>query len=179
MQVYDTLRAGAILDVRVGTSIVVDPKAKEAHEANLAEIQADESLDAEAKAKAIDDDNTAYNAASNSQDIIHIGLNGGEKRSILRSNLAFSPIVAERPVDGFPVYAQKRPVVNAGIKPLEETQPSQPVLASDTVHDQGAAQPVPIIGDYLVEDFDPLTDKFVQKIYDAVTFNRYFKASLN
>lgn len=168
MQVYDTLRASAILDVRVGTSIVVDAKAKEAHEAKLAEIQADESLDAEAKAKATDDENAAYADASDSQDIIHLGLNGGEKRSILRSDLAFSPIVTERPVAGYPPYAQKKPTDDA------DGSSAAPVKA-----DPEKPLPLPTVGDYLVEDFDPLTDKFVRKIYDAVTFNRYFKASLN
>lgn len=251
MQVYDTLRAGAIQSIRVGKSEIVPAQPStdkpnvntlqakritDAHAAKLRDIASDDSMspddkrdatqaENEAYAKAqptkefypdrdadhrdrlnaiatdksltpderntkIAEENEAFNDAElgltdenqdpdEQQDIIHITLAGGEKRSILRSDLLFSPIVAGRPVDGFPVYAQKRPVINTGIKPLDETQPSKPVLASDTVHDQGAAQPVPVVGDYLVEDFDPLTDKFVQKIYDAVTFNRYFKASLN
>lgn len=207
MQVYDTCRAGAIQLVRIGRSEVPAKQPSENtlkakrdfypdkdadHRDRLNAIANDKTLTAEQRNARIAEENDAFNAdqtvpkepdenqdgiADEQQDIIHFTLAGGEKRSILRSDLKFSPVVADRNVDGFPVYAQKKPVMNAGIKPLEEDRPIAPT--NETVHDQGAVQPVPVTGDYLVEYFDPVTDTFVQKVYDAVTFVRYFKASLN
>ena len=37
----------------------------------------------------------------------------------------------------------------------------------------------PIVGDWYVTDYDIQTDKVVRKVYDAATFNQYFKASLS
>lgn len=192
MQVYDTCRAGAIQLVRIGRSEVPAkpdfyPDKDAEHRDRLNAIANDNTLSPAQRNAKIEEENDAFNnsetipqepkAQDDQQDIIHFTLAGGEKRSILRSELTFSPVVSDRDVDGFPVYAQKRPVMNAGIKPLEEDRPTAPT--NETVHDQGAAQPVPMTGDYLVEYFDPVTDTFVQKVYDAVTFARYFKASLN
>lgn len=36
----------------------------------------------------------------------------------------------------------------------------------------------PASGDYLVEDYDILTDTLIQKVYDAKTFETYFKMSI-
>ena len=37
----------------------------------------------------------------------------------------------------------------------------------------------PIVGDWYVTDYDIQTDKVIRKVYDAATFNQYFKASLS
>jgi hypothetical protein len=86
-----------------------------------------------------------------------------EPQTNLRNDLMFSPAIIERPVPDYPVYAQKKPVDGVEISPVDHDKPL----------------PIPVVGDFLVEDFDPLTDKFTQKIYDAATFVRYFKESLN
>lgn len=171
MRVHDTCRAEIITDVRVGRAAVppadeaaqkAADEAKAKHEARLAEIAADEKLDDLQKRDAVAAENEAYGGPE-TQDIIHLTMTGGEKRSILRSDLQFSPVVTARENKDFPKYAQKKPVDAKDAKPV----------AADT------PMPTVLIGDFLVEDFDLLTDKFVQKIYDSVTFNRYFKASLS
>lgn len=94
------------------------------------------------------------------QSIVHLTLTGGEKRSILCADLLLSPLVDVREAGNYQPYAQKK----ASAQPAKASTDDEPVIQ---------------IGDYLVEDFDILTDKFVQKIYDAPTFAQYFKASLN
>jgi hypothetical protein len=85
--------------------------ARKAHEAKLADISSDASLNAAEKREATDAENKSWNDdyAQDQQDIIHIVLAGGEKRSILRSDLTFSPAFAQRDQSNFPAYARRRP----------------------------------------------------------------------
>jgi hypothetical protein len=260
MQVYDTLRAGAIHDVRVGHSVVAPNaapaqsvpntntlKAKTAHVQKLNDIGADTTLTAAQKREAVAAENESYAAnvptkdfhpdyaaehrdrlaaiaadtsltdaqkkaatdAENAdyaadenqdgvpdetQDIIHLTLNGGEKRSILRSDLLFAPAIIARRQADYPAYAQRGPDKNGVTGPnslnsantVNSAQAgsgqsfTEPKPADEVKSDEAKSNDVyPRIGDYLVEDFDILTDTYTQKIYDAATFARYFKASLN
>jgi hypothetical protein len=243
MQTYDTLRAGAIHDVRVGRSVLTDAplsrpakisdddwakrqkdaeaqrvgdsEATAARDKKLAEISADASKSAEQKRAAADEVNKSYNdrlqSADATQDIIHVTLAGGEKRSILRDAITFHDAVMTRgQLENYPGYAQRGPAVSRGqYAPSGQYLPPGQVMSEQVPRDGAAVAmrgqvprnvdnkgnvdlnnpapvgPVnsdgvyPVIGDYLVEYFDPVNDVFVQKIYDAATFARYFKASLN
>lgn len=114
------------------------------------------------------------------QDIIHLVLTGGEKRSILRSDLSFAQSVIDRgQTNVFPGYAQRGPMPDRhgltdqnSLNSTNTTNPPQaPVPETDQIY--------PLVGDWLVEDWDVFSDKYIQKIYDNATFGRYFKASLN
>jgi len=187
------------------------------------------------------------------QDIIHITLAGGEKRSILRNDIVFHDAVLVRgPLNNYPNYAQRGPAVSRGqYAPSGQYLPQGQVMAEQVPRDGGevamrgqaprnldnrndargvdmnpnnpnvsgqaagrdnrneagwrnsqadsnrnvdlnnpgtvdanhrnddANNIFPVVGVYLVEYFNPESDVFVQKIYDAATFARYFKASLN
>jgi len=138
------------------------------------------------------------------QDIIHVVLTGGEKRSILRSDLAFAQTVLDRRQADFPPYAQRGPIVPDRNGVTDQNSTNSPNTANATNpanfvepngpgtgyyphadkndredtrnHDRDA---YPRVGDWLVEDWDVFTDKYIQKVYDNATFGRYFKASLN
>lgn len=134
------------------------------------------------------------------QDIIHLVLTGGEKRSILRSDLTFAQSVVDRgQVNVFPGYAQRRPAaLERAYQPIPQADkfglvdqnslnspntvnPQSPhvIRPNDRVDGAETADLFPLVGDWLVEDWDVFTDTYVQKIYDNATFGRYFKASLN
>lgn len=154
MRTYDTCRAEEIQSVAVGQSLV--------------------------KPKDQEDDVT--------HDILHLVLVSGERRSILRSELTFAPNVLTRPQLDYPTYAQRQPLLHGGQVALLNQVPRDPAAnpayhppaAPDAVTEDVRPESVyPIAGDYLVEDYDIINDIFVRKVYDAPTFNRYFKMSLN
>lgn len=203
MQSFRTCHASQIIAVRVGQSAVApgepitDPdletlkdrraKLDTVDQLSLSEIERDklaaEKADLDTQIAAFNSgDENEDGIPDETQDILHLVLTGGEKRSILREDLAFAPLVCARPQYApFPPYAQRGPLPDRhgqtdqnsenSLQTANAIQTAAPVAEDD--------RPFPLVNDWLVEDYDILTDKFISKVYDNATFNRYFKASLN
>lgn len=203
MQSYRTCHASQITAVRVGKTIVTAPAVtnkpvQERDEPGPVETTITDPVSGKVRTKRLDeikdervardhlnepssDDENSDGIPDNTQDIIHLVLSGGEKRSILRSDLVFASSVVERGQSNrFPPYAQRGPIPDKyGLTDQNSLNSTNTVNPPNAEVSRETNDLYPLVGDWLVEDWDVFNDKYVQKIYDNPTFGRYFKASLN
>ena len=203
MRIYDKLYADEIVAVSIGRQVLpvvakdgAEQPAKmssteavrKQHQDRLDVIANDDNMTAKQKRDAVDQENRDYathtppdefpaaevSSTEDGPELVHLTTAGGAKRAILRSELQLAATLKDGPRAGHP--NMPRPV--PGLLGQTPRNPAPVVVPPVDAPEVAADDLYPQVGDFLVEDFDLATDKLMQKIYDAATFHRYFKASV-